>query len=137
MSNKHRGISMIEVMVAVLVLAIGLLGVAGMQTLSMQQTHGADQRSVAVLHLQTIADEIRSEKTMSAADISAWKSKLKKDLGDDADLKIESKTVGGYREATITASWAGRASRWDQVGADEGAPNLSEQSFQLIVRYVP
>ncbi|WP_417536843.1 type IV pilus modification protein PilV [Methylophaga sp.] len=135
MKNKHRGVSMIEVMVAVLVLAIGLLGVAGMQTVSMQQTQGADRRSVASLHLQTIADEIRSERGFSAGDVANWKRALNNDLGGSADLTITENTVGTYREATLVASWESRGTRWDQVG-DGDSPNLSEQTFRLIVRYV-
>ena len=131
MRTKQNGVTMIEVMVAVLVLAVGLLGVAGMQTVSIQQTQGADKRSVAVLHLQSIADEIRSEK--SVGDISDWTAALQKDLGDDAELKIETSTVGIYREAKISVEWKGRASIWDGADADD----LSANTFDLIVRYMP
>ncbi|MBU2952353.1 type IV pilus modification protein PilV [Marinobacter sp. F3R08] len=131
MRTKQNGVTMIEVMVAVLVLAVGLLGVAGMQTVSIQQTQGADKRSVAVLHLQSIADEIRSEK--SVGDISDWTAALQKDLGANAELNIETSTVGIYRQATISVEWEGRASIWDGSDADD----LSANTFDLIVRYMP
>lgn len=136
MKSKQQGLTMIEVLVALLVLAVGLLGMAGMQTLSMQQTQGADRRSQAVMHLQTVADELRSEKTLSATDLSRLKEELQKDLGSDATLKVDSADVGGYREATITATWKDRTSRWDQVGAGDST-DLSSHEFKLIVRYAP
>ena len=36
---RQRGAGLIEVMVAILVLAIGLLGIAGMQLVSLQNNH--------------------------------------------------------------------------------------------------
>jgi len=137
MKSKQQGLTMIEVLVAVLVLAVGLLGVAGMQTLSMQQTQGADQRSLAVLHIQTVADVLRSEKTLSATELAKLKDELQKDLGDSATLDVQHKDVGEYREATIEASWDTRASRWDQKGAQKEGDDLSAHSFKLIVRYAP
>ncbi|WP_349343782.1 type IV pilus modification protein PilV [Marinobacter sp. MMG032] len=135
MRRKQNGLSMIEVLVAVLVLAIGLLGVAGMQTVSMQQTQGADKRSVAVLHLQSIADEIRSEK--SVGDKSAWEAALKKDLGEEAKLEIDSNSVGIYREAIIKVTWKGRSSIWDNASSGGDSEDLSSNTFDLTVRFLP
>jgi len=135
MRTKQNGVTMIEVMVAVLVLAVGLLGVAGMQTVSIQQTQGADKRSVAVLHLQSIADEIRSEK--SVGDKSAWETALKKDLGEEAKLEIESSSVGIYREANIKLTWKGRSSIWDSASSGGDNQDLSSNTFDLIVRFLP
>src|SRR5690554_6938646 len=108
MKSKQQGLTMIEVLVALLVLAVGLLGMAGMQTLSMQQTQGADRRSQAVMHLQTVADELRSAKTLEGVKLPRLKEELQKDLGPDATLKVDIADVDGYREATITATWKDR-----------------------------
>src|SRR3970040_1926224 len=45
---RQRGAGLIEVMVAVVVLAVGLLGIAGLQLASLQNNHSAALRSQAV-----------------------------------------------------------------------------------------
>ena len=56
----QRGFTMIEVLIAVLILAIGLLGVAGVQLVSMQQTANSTLRSEATMYAQSLADRVRS-----------------------------------------------------------------------------
>ena len=136
-TTRQSGLTMIEILVALLVLAIGLLGVAGMQTVSMQQTQGADQRSTAVLHVQTMADEIRTNKGLpSASDETAWENAVKEDLGDDATADIEVVTAG--QTVRVEVTWNVRESVWD--GGEEGSANpddnpMYENSFSLLVRY--
>ncbi|WP_299235696.1 type IV pilus modification protein PilV [uncultured Halomonas sp.] len=48
-SNRLRGFTLIEALVALLVLSIGMLGVAAMQLKSLQGAHAAYQRSYATL----------------------------------------------------------------------------------------
>ncbi|WP_257280473.1 type IV pilus modification protein PilV [Endozoicomonas sp. ISHI1] len=59
MLKKEKGFTMIEIMVAVLVLAIGLLGVAGLQILSMQSSNGALNRSQATMLAYDLAERMR------------------------------------------------------------------------------
>lgn len=99
----ESGFTMIEVLVAVLVLAIGLLGVAGVQLLSMQQTANANVRSQVSLHIQDMAEQIRANggNSLDATALTDWKNILKRDLGADADV-----TVNVASElATIKITW--------------------------------
>jgi len=99
----ESGFTMIEVLVAVLVLAIGLLGVAGVQLLSMQQTANANVRSQVSLHIQDMAEQIRANggNSLDATALTEWKNILKRDLGADADV-----TVNVASElATIKITW--------------------------------
>ncbi len=57
---RQRGFSLIEVMVALLVLAIGLLGLAGLQTLGLKFNTQSYQRTQAVLNAYDIIDRIRA-----------------------------------------------------------------------------
>lgn len=57
---SQRGFSLIEVMVALLVLAIGLLGLAGLQTLGLKFNTQSYQRTQAVLNAYDIVDRIRA-----------------------------------------------------------------------------
>lgn len=58
----HRcgGFTMIEVLVTVVILAVGLLGLAGLQTLSMRNNHSAYLRSQAVQLAYDMADRVRA-----------------------------------------------------------------------------
>lgn len=55
-----RGVGLIEVLVAVLVLAIGLLGVAAMQATALRNSQSSLERSQGVVHVYTILDAMRA-----------------------------------------------------------------------------
>lgn len=75
-----RGFSLIEALVAVLVLALGLLGVAAMQLKALQSSHVSFQRTVATMAAQDAVERLwvdLGEKTLQAcpdADPVGWKS---------------------------------------------------------------
>lgn len=58
--NRHHGFSMIEVLVTLLVLSIGLLGLAAMQTKSIKNTHSAYLRSQATYLAYDMLDRMRA-----------------------------------------------------------------------------
>ncbi len=64
---RQRGVSLIESLVAVAVLSIGLLGIAGLFLLSMQNTGNALWRSRAVIFAEDIIERIRANRDALAA----------------------------------------------------------------------
>lgn len=60
MISNQKGYGLIEVLVAVLVLAIGLLGLAGLQTQSLRFNNEAYFRTQATLLAMDMADRLRS-----------------------------------------------------------------------------
>ena len=61
MAPRHQsGFSLIEVMIAVVVLSLGLLGVAGLQLSSVRNTQGSYLRSQAVVYMNDLAERIYS-----------------------------------------------------------------------------
>ncbi len=62
-ARLQRGVGLIEVLIAVLVLSIGLLGMAGLQVASMRNNQSAYQRGMAVVQGYYIADAMRSDRT--------------------------------------------------------------------------
>jgi type IV pilus assembly protein PilV len=53
-------VGLIEVLVAVLVLGIGLLGVAAMQATALRNSQSSLERSQGVMHVYTILDAMRA-----------------------------------------------------------------------------
>ncbi|MBV1879784.1 MAG: type IV pilus modification protein PilV [Pseudomonadales bacterium] len=68
-STKQHGFSLIEVMVAVLIVAVGILGVAGMQVVSLQQNRDALLRDQALLAGNDILDRMRANPATEYAPI--------------------------------------------------------------------
>lgn len=58
--NKQWGVSLIEVMVAVLVLSIGVIGMAGMQVQALQASNDSSQRTTALMLARSIVGQMRS-----------------------------------------------------------------------------
>ncbi|MCP4128534.1 MAG: type IV pilus modification protein PilV [Gammaproteobacteria bacterium] len=65
-AGKQRGYSLMEVLVAMIILAVGLLGIAGLQALSVKNTHSAYLRSQATLLAYEIIDDIRANPSAMA-----------------------------------------------------------------------
>lgn len=81
--SRHSGFSMIEVLVAVLILAVGLLGVAGVQVVSMQNTSNANLRTLATIYAQDMAERIRANGNTVLPDAAreAWEDRMQVELG--------------------------------------------------------
>ena len=60
--NFHQGFTLIEVMVAVLVLAIGLLGLAGLQATAVRSNDSALMRSQATILAYDMSDRMRANR---------------------------------------------------------------------------
>jgi len=132
------GFTMIEVLIALIIMAIGLLGVAGLQTVSMQQTAAAESRSVAIMHTQTMAEYIRSIRGIPAdGEIDDWVSQLQNDLGPGSTGTVE---ADGGSAAVISVQWVERMNRLDPgaesaEGGESGEKEEVTGSFSLNVRY--
>ena len=65
--GAQRGETLVEVLVALLVLSIGLLGVAALQVSALQTNQGAHVRSQASVLAYDIADRMRANRAVALA----------------------------------------------------------------------
>ena len=65
--KQQTGATLIEVLIAVVVLSIGLLGLAGLQVTSVQSNYSAYQRSQATVLANDIAERMRANRTAALA----------------------------------------------------------------------
>ncbi len=67
LTTTQSGFALIEVMVAVLVLGVGLLGLAGLHAASFRDNQGASLRSQAVYAVNDLADRMRANRGAAIA----------------------------------------------------------------------
>lgn len=117
-----RGVTLIELLVTILVISIGLLGLAGMQTVSMQYNHSSYLRTHANNMAYDIADRMRANRgsamngnydigladgaptgggSIAAADLADWRNAITATLPNGTG----SVTVNNDGEATIQIRW--------------------------------
>ena len=122
-SKYQRGISLIEVLITVLVLAVGLLGLSALQLASLRNNQSAMQRSLAIVHSYSIIEAIRaepeldfnigltetpgSEDSFSQKMHSLWRAQLKANLGDTATGSVNcvDKLDKLDKQCTIIVQW--------------------------------
>ncbi|WP_417788108.1 type IV pilus modification protein PilV [Stutzerimonas xanthomarina] len=122
---KEAGATLIEVLVAMVVLAIGLLGLAGLQATSIQSNHSAYYRSQATLLAGDLADRMRANRlealtnayltdfptssstntvtgTTAEKDVAEWLNQLALTLPDGTGKVEKNDTL-----VTISVRWNG------------------------------
>lgn len=106
--HQQRGLGLIEIMVAVLVLSVGVMGVATLQTRSLKNNYSALANSMATIQTYSIIDAMRVARSAAiagdfnlaladepagtgfAADaLSSWRSSLKTLLGSQTKSSVQ------------------------------------------------
>ncbi len=143
--NIHcqRGFSLLEVLVAIVILSIGLLGLAGLQATGLQSNHSAYLRTQASILSYDIIDAMRANRdaardgfynralaaaapanttTIANQDVTAWLNNLAASLpaGDGA---ISVNAANAIINVTVTVQWD-----------DSRAGGLTNQPFTLQTR---
>lgn len=129
--TKHQqsGISLIEVLISLVVLSVGLLGIAGMQATGMRYNHAAYAKMQATNMAMDIADRIRSNKV--AANVYAYDS-----ADTDHDVNKNSFTPAATCTSTgCSASDLAKADLyyWSRPLTSSEAPVLPEGKAKIVV----
>lgn len=67
LGRHQRGMSLIEVLVAVLIMGIGLMGIAAMQAVALRNGQSSLERTQAVIQSYAILDVVRANRTNARA----------------------------------------------------------------------
>ncbi|MFM9915485.1 MAG: type IV pilus modification protein PilV, partial [Rhizobacter sp.] len=88
--KSQLGSTLIEALVAMLVLSVGLLGIAGLASASLRYSQGAWARAAVASGLSDLADRVRSNPTASITDyrFNATSYANQRIAFDDGDLAI-------------------------------------------------
>lgn len=116
---RQRGIGMIEVMVAVLVLAIGMLGIAALQAITLKNTGSSASRTQAAVQVYSMMDIIRADRgnldkyntniyvegegTGAPGSMDAWLSGLKETVAPGATGRVV--CVKNDMTCTVGVQW--------------------------------
>lgn len=132
-AKNQSGFGLIEVLIAVLVLAIGLLGMASLQTNGIQMTTGALSRTQAVLLAEDLIERARANRSsvasytvtagappacdltyaitnaaVAAEDIAEWRNNVSCLLPNgDASVAVSGAVM------TVTVNWQARSGQGD------------------------
>ena len=127
----QRGVSLIEVLVAVLIMGVGLLGIAAMQATALRNSQSALERSQAIIQSYAIIDAMRANRasaiagdydlgamtcaapaaggTLAQADLNQWITSLKVAMSGTANAGTDSTSCGMVActedLCTVTVQW--------------------------------
>ena len=149
--RRTRGFTLIEALVALLVLSIGLLGVAALQLTSLRSNHGSAMRSQATFLAYDIIDRMRANRaaalagnynialgavgtsgTVAGNDLIAWKQNIARTLPAIDYAGTPQAADGAVTQTgnifTVTIRW----SDWDDVTAGARTALQFSMDTQLL-----
>lgn len=154
--NNQKGSSMIEVLVTVFILAVGLLGLASMQMVSIKNINNSQFRSLATSYAYDMAERMRANRigvsagnynsitTVSAADPTCtscssaqiaqldsfqWGQQLSQNV-ISGGLPSGAGSVSG----SVATSVFDIQVTWDEQGRDSSGGTIDIESFTLTIQ---
>lgn len=125
LKRDQRGVGLIEVLIAVLVLSIGFLGIAALQAKSLSTNNSAMARSMAVVASYSILDAMRADRanalagkynqtvtanacpntgTLAETQLNTWCNELAQNLGAQAST-TGTVNCSGTGDCTVTVTF--------------------------------
>lgn len=161
----QRGMTLIEILITVLVLAVGLLGMASLTVGSLKNNQGAFLRTQASILAYDIADRMRSNVTEAisgsydgkttassytapacgadgctgvqrvTADLLAWKQQMEGVNGNMAMLPGGVGTISGGAGATTAGNTFTVTITWSEDRWSDAADSMAVETQQTVVEF--
>ncbi len=96
--NNNAGFTLIEVLVTVIILAVGLLGLAGLQTTGLRSNLSAYHRSQATQLAYDIADRMRANKTAANNYLTSFMTPANASIQNDCSTTSNTCTAADMAE---------------------------------------
>ena len=124
---SQQGTSLLEVLISLLILAIGMLGMAGLQTTALKSSQSAAERSAAILQTYSIASVLQADRSAAQSyriaagpassdpsgntflekSVKKWRNNIRQELGGDATGAIvcSAATNTSFGSCRVTITW--------------------------------
>lgn len=145
-ARRQSGSSLLEVLIAVLVLAIGMLGMAALQSITLRNSNSSSGRSQAVIQTYSLMDSLRLNRTAAQAgtyNVSSWTcASATAATGSTADYSVFNAWLGQVQSTLGDPNACGRVVcsaasctvgiRWDDSRATGGDNQLSVETTSRL-----
>jgi type IV pilus assembly protein PilV len=156
-NRSQSGFTLLEVLIALLVLSIGLLGLAALQTTGLRSNQMASMRTLATQFTYDITDRMRSNPvgvangeypiarnenpaatpaTIAETDLAEWRADVVNRLPDGTSdiILCDTTTVPACAEVThiVTVYWNESRRDTSSVPATFNCPPLTSQDFRCF-----
>jgi len=134
--KKPQGFTLLEVMIAMVIFAVGMLGLAGIQAISLQNNNTAYQRTVAMQQAYNMADLVRAAVNFDGSVDSTF---------DDDDTDLGAAPAACFHDTTTLCSnsvmaafniWHWKNRLKDELPSGRGIVKLvSAGEYEIIIMW--
>jgi len=141
--RSQKGLTLVEILVTLVIISVGLLGVAALHLTSLKNGYDSSSRSRATWLANDIADRMRANRdvartgaynvaiggtvsgtSIAVADVTQWKNQINLALGGDGSIAVI--PLGTDFLATIVI-------QWNERGLSGGGATTTTQALQVNV----
>ncbi len=114
--STTRGFSLVEVLIAVLVLSVGILGVAALQVTTKRSNFEAVQRSSAAVLVHDLIERMRA----NADELASY-------TNNGAGLTLDGGTIGAATDCAVSSCNAAQLAQFDLFEWEQALAGVTEQ----------